>query len=828
MRKKMDSSSENVVKSHGTQQGKDTISKYLQRFRPNVVKRCFITGKQCIFTNLICESRSDRLCEQKTDKDLSVFVIIPFKANFETFYQWSLKPFLRSLGIDEANIRKADEIMDMGYIVCEKICKRIQQSDLIIADISVKNTNVFYELGLSYGLERPVMLIQKDNLGDENLLDDPRIVNSLSYNHPIQSFSRQKVFRYQGVEKLSETDISDYILTPPEKKTHQPMKTDKALKLSLLDFSIPQQTPPSKNITRKPSDDIQLDFQQIMIGAINAAMRQISDDLSSLNDVSSSDVDRTHRREWEQIKDLFDLSTFGPGGSHSNDDPQSSKEKNDDNTINPGDDEARTDRSSFNPDFYEIQTINIDGSQSFESITQQMESSFCTIVEVTPWADQSNLAYFWLGFCHSRGLNVIPVFKLKNKIELRESGNKLAFDVRSLWFADFYEDEPYTFTKRFQEILTHLFLRDLPDRQKRDFWKRFPPENELKVFTGAVHIQSLRREVVGDWDVRTVSELFSYLPSIRETALPTLITPFYSPEQAYKRNDERNVISDELEFVKKFNEGIDNQLKGSNAIIIASPDVNPVGEYFLTKIYQVSSNDQDYEPHIPFCEYVQPDFNGYILVKNRKKDDIDERAAELGVPEKSFPRLFFREEIDQKNAPVQKRGFIHHQGTTDGKKYLEDYYSQDDSGSIVNGERTFKLVAHLLIAKYPPEDDDGNFVILLNGVSGPATFALAQILTGAGIDPSNWDLNTHSEDMLFDINWRLNERPDAVGVEGLVEIEVVYNQDNNQSDPITNVDIRTVKSWKWYPNHPHTIFKKKTTIPKSSKTKKSRHDPVKY
>jgi len=760
---------ENLGSGTKQMQEENAISKHLLKIPSRIVKRCFITGKQCIFSSLINENRASRPLE---DKNLTIFVIMPLKANFETFYQWSLKPYLQYLGINENNIRKADDIIDMGYIVCEKICKKIQESDLIIADISVDNTNVFYELGLAYGLERPILLLQKENPVN-NLLNDSRILNSLSCHYPPRMITRQKILKYQGLENLIEgmkKPISDYIIDPPLDRNPHKLSANLALHISLLDFSSTLHVPQSSCDPITCYDDIHLAFPQIMIGAINAAMNQIRVDILEDKRYSDSESKKLYRREWMEIEKNFNFST----------------------------------------NFKEVNTINIDGSQSFASISQQIESSFCTVLDVTPTNPDSILAYFWLGYCHSRGLNVIPVFKLKNRKDLREIGNRLAFDVRSLWFADYFEDEPYTFKKRIQEILEHLFLRDLPDWEKRKFWKRLPPENKLKVFTGAIHIDYLKREVVGDWDVRTVSELFSYLPFIRETATPSLITPFYSPEQAYKRFSEAEPTLTKEDFIKKFNNGISDQLKDSNAIIIASPDVNPVCEFVLNKIFQVSSSDQEYKPVIPFSECKQPDFNGYILMKKRNQDDFSKREdAELKAYEK-FQRLFYEEEEIQKSddsSQGQTRGFIKHQGTTLGKEYLEEYYSQDDK-TPDNGE--FKLVGHLLVAKYPT-DDNGKFVIILNGVSGPATFALAQILTGGGIGSSNIDFNSASERMLYEINWRLDERPDAIGVQGLVEITVGFDQQNQNIDSITNVDIRTVKSWAWYPNHPESIFKKKTT-----------------
>jgi hypothetical protein len=386
---------------------------------------------------------------------------------------------------------------------------------------------------------------------------------------------------------------------------------------------------------------------------------------------------------------------------------------------------------------------------------------------------------------------------------------------------------PYKFKDRIQEILEHLLLRDLPDLQKRKFWKRFPPENKLKVFLGAIHNNSLNREVVGDWDVRTVSELFSYLPLVRETSMPMLIPPFYSPEQAFTIFRKKNQNITKNEFVEKFKTGLEAQLKDSNAIVIASPDVNPVCEFLLNAIYQVSSSYRDYLPVTPFTECKEPEYNGYFLVKERKTEEKVQRESDGDTKQEQFPRLFSKEKIVSADH-IQRRGFVQHHGTNEGREFFEPYYAQDEKiqpninqdkkhEEVKNEnentpdhqqERGFSLVGQLLIAKYPPEVN-GNFIILLNGVSGPATYALAQILTGGVLDSPNGEFAVLSEEMLKDINWRLDERPDIIGVQGLVKVNIVFDDQHLNMDSNVNVDIRKVKSWEWIKGYPESIFPRK-------------------
>jgi hypothetical protein len=50
--------------------------------------------------------------------------------------------------------------------ILEKIADFIRQADVIIADCSGRNPNVFYELGIAHALEKPVVLITSDKIDE--------------------------------------------------------------------------------------------------------------------------------------------------------------------------------------------------------------------------------------------------------------------------------------------------------------------------------------------------------------------------------------------------------------------------------------------------------------------------------------------------------------------------------------------------------------------------------------------------------------------------------------------------------------------------------------
>lgn len=109
----------------------------------------------------------------------SVFVIMPFDTIFDDIYQVGIKETMLNLGY---KCSRADEIFHTHDIMCRGICKPIQEASCIIADMTSKNANVFFELGLSYGFEKEVLLIANSI---EDIPFDLRGMRSIIYRHQI-------------------------------------------------------------------------------------------------------------------------------------------------------------------------------------------------------------------------------------------------------------------------------------------------------------------------------------------------------------------------------------------------------------------------------------------------------------------------------------------------------------------------------------------------------------------------------------------------------------------------------------------------------------------
>ena len=81
----------------------------------------------------------------------TVFVIMPFDDEIANdAYKLSTKPVCKEFDLD---VQRADEIFTPNPIL-DDIIASIEESTVVIADISGKNPNVFYELGMSHMLKR--------------------------------------------------------------------------------------------------------------------------------------------------------------------------------------------------------------------------------------------------------------------------------------------------------------------------------------------------------------------------------------------------------------------------------------------------------------------------------------------------------------------------------------------------------------------------------------------------------------------------------------------------------------------------------------------------
>ena len=742
----------------------DKISETRIQDSPQWMRRCFMTGKQCIF----CPHETVFDKGEGSRKRDSVFVVIPFKANLETFYQWSLRPYLQYFQIKQDNIRRADQFANTGYVMCEKICLRIQQAGFVVVDISIYNPNVYYELGIAIGLNKPLLVVCDGS--KKAKVED--LCKSIGINSDEVLYYPN--VGYIDVEKTPLLERIQRVKLAPRKIT---MKT-----VGLLMRSNHLQ---NENISPYEGDDIDVSFPKALEAAVGVAMRMLENKYSERispqdshgnkhieTSVSESNVGKT----LEQLSDpSAQLATM----------------------LDKMDSEELKVLRSCIPVYIKDEK---ESPYSFERTAEYLDSALIAIVDLL---HQDALSYFWLGYCHARNINVIPIYREEKHPTITGIGastnelpksrdigkaventdHVLAFDIRALWCMWHKLEEAKKLPEKLTAVFEPILLRDVATQQRRIFWERLTRSGKVLIYNGAVHHGVLNREVVGDWDLRTASELISYLSSTDESVMPDLKSPLYSPETIAEKLGKKA----DRNFLKTYAKLVEEELRGKNCLIVASADVNPITEIILSNVYRSEGEELSFVDADPTKE------SSLVIAFKGESNGVTDGEASV-----SLPRHFCRVE-----GSAEERGFY-----IDGQKLRQQYYSQDKA------EKDFTILAHLVIARNPFSED--NVVVVLNGVSGPATYGLAQLITGAGGTKA-----PASEKLLKEINDKWASRVEMErrfkGVEAIVsvsvsppsqvEISTSVTKISSQQADISNVlfDKRSVGEWKFFNEHPINI-----------------------
>ncbi len=92
----------------------------------------------------------------------SCFVMQPFAAPHGEYYEKIFKPAIEKTGLQP--VRADAEIFATGKII-DQVWRGINAAKILVAELTTRNPNVFYELGLAHALKKPVVLVSS-NEGD--------------------------------------------------------------------------------------------------------------------------------------------------------------------------------------------------------------------------------------------------------------------------------------------------------------------------------------------------------------------------------------------------------------------------------------------------------------------------------------------------------------------------------------------------------------------------------------------------------------------------------------------------------------------------------------
>lgn len=158
-------------------------------------RKCFMTGEYCSKQTSIERERK----ELHDKHEINAFVIMSFSDMTNVVYEWRIKRFIEKLkkyfffdkdnrkifcskhnikakneltdeeldslngnsynNVKEIHVERGDTDVASNYVMCSRICQRIQIADLIVVDVTHQNPNVFYELGMAVALGKMILPI---------------------------------------------------------------------------------------------------------------------------------------------------------------------------------------------------------------------------------------------------------------------------------------------------------------------------------------------------------------------------------------------------------------------------------------------------------------------------------------------------------------------------------------------------------------------------------------------------------------------------------------------------------------------------------------------
>lgn len=131
------------------------------------------------------------------------FVMQPFDGTLGTYYESIFKPAIQQAGLTP--LRADDDIFATGKII-DQVWRGIRQATVLVAELTSKNPNVFYELGLAHALQKPVVLVSSN---EDDVPFDLRHIRVILYDQA-DPFWGQKL-----IDKIAD-NITQALTNPEE------------------------------------------------------------------------------------------------------------------------------------------------------------------------------------------------------------------------------------------------------------------------------------------------------------------------------------------------------------------------------------------------------------------------------------------------------------------------------------------------------------------------------------------------------------------------------------------------------------------------------------
>jgi hypothetical protein len=136
----------------------------------------------------------------------SAFVLMPFCDPYNSYYEAIFKPALEDSGY---RVSRADDLFEARPIILS-IQTSILEADLLLCEMSGRNPNVFYELGLAHAIGRPAILVSHI---DDDIPFDLRHIRVITYNYSLAGWEAK--LREDIRQAVRDTNNRETIWPPP-------------------------------------------------------------------------------------------------------------------------------------------------------------------------------------------------------------------------------------------------------------------------------------------------------------------------------------------------------------------------------------------------------------------------------------------------------------------------------------------------------------------------------------------------------------------------------------------------------------------------------------
>jgi len=139
------------------------------------------------------------------------FVLMPFSNDYDDIYNYGIKESCKEAG---TYCERVDEQIFQETIL-ERIYNQIAKADIIIADMTGRNPNVFYEVGYAHALNKPTILLTQNS---EDIPFDLKHFPHIVYEKKISVIREELTKRLiwfkdniDSTDKTFKTDIDIYV-----------------------------------------------------------------------------------------------------------------------------------------------------------------------------------------------------------------------------------------------------------------------------------------------------------------------------------------------------------------------------------------------------------------------------------------------------------------------------------------------------------------------------------------------------------------------------------------------------------------------------------------